>query len=112
VVTPEDAARAEELFAAAGALRRMANFEFRIHLETEPRYQPFVGRSPVGRVLGYEFRVAALDDVLQDKLWTVEDRQRSGSRRMRDLAHIMDLIETYPELRERVPQHILARTVQ
>jgi hypothetical protein len=53
--------------------------------------------------------VAALEDVLQGKVWAALDPERRGSKRQKDLADIARIIETYPELRERVPAEILER---
>lgn len=51
--------------------------------------------------------VAALEDVLQGKIWAVSDPQRRGSKRQKDLADIARLIEQYPHLKEQVPPEIL-----
>jgi hypothetical protein len=55
--------------------------------------------------------VAALEDVLQGKLWAVQDRQRRPSKRQKDMADIARIIEVHPELRDRVPQEVLEKLV-
>ncbi|MBI1873364.1 MAG: hypothetical protein HYZ58_06875 [Acidobacteria bacterium] len=50
-----------------------------------------------------------MDDVLQGKIWAVQDETRRGSTRQKDLADIARLIEVKPALRARVPPDILAR---
>lgn len=57
--------------------------DLRIQLQTDPRYQPFLLRAKKRDVLGYTMRVAALEDVLQGKLWAYADASRRGSKRQK-----------------------------
>lgn len=86
-----------------------AGSDLRIQLQTDPRYAPFVDRATERTVLGRRLPVAGLDDLLQGKLWAVQDTTRRPSKRQKDLADIARLIEAYPELRSRVPSDILSR---
>ena len=52
---------------------------------------------------------AAVEDVLQSKVWAAMDETRLGSKRQKDLADINRLIEAYPALRSLVPPEILDR---
>lgn len=83
--------------------------DLRIQLQTDPRYQEFIPRAEERRVLGYPLRVAALEDVLQGKLWAYQDESRRGSKRQKDLADIARLVETHPELAERLPAAVRDR---
>jgi len=80
--------------------------DLRIQLQRDPRYQPFVARAVERDVLGYRMRVAALEDVLQGKAWAYLDEQRRKSKRQKDLADILRLVEAYPELAETLPDDI------
>jgi len=60
----------------------------------------------VKKVLGYEMKVAALDDVLTGKIWAYSDEERRKSKRQKDLADIMRLVETHPRLHEVLPKEI------
>lgn len=80
--------------------------DLRIQVQMDPRYQPFLARATARDVLGLSLPVAALEDVLQGKLWAVQDAERRASKRQKDLADIARLIETYPDLRERVPEDV------
>ncbi len=84
----------------------LAGSDLRIQLQTDPRYQPFVARAERKQVLGYTMRVAAIEDVLQGKLWAYADPQRRKSKRQKDLADIFRLAETHPSLRDRLPPSI------
>lgn len=83
--------------------------DLRIQLQTDSRYAPFVGHASNRSVLGLVLRVARLEDVMQGKIWAAQDDERRGSKRQKDLADIARLIESYPELRTRVPAALLAR---
>ncbi len=85
--------------------------ELRLQLQTDPRYAPFVDGASRRNVLGLELPVAALEDVLQGKVWAAQDPARRASKRQKDLADISRLIEAYPELRGRVPADVLARLI-
>lgn len=83
--------------------------DLRVQIQTDERYQPFVGRANEAEVLGLKMPVASLEDVLQGKIWAALDPEGRGSKRQKDLADIARLIERYPHLRGRVPPQILAR---
>jgi hypothetical protein len=85
--------------------------DLRVQFQTDPRYADFVERARPREVLGRMLPVAALEDVLQGKLWAVQDRQRRPSKRQKDMADIARIIEVHPELRDRVPQGVLDKLV-
>lgn len=80
--------------------------DLRIQLQTDARYQSFIARAVERQVLGYRMRVAALPDVLQGKLWAYQDAARRASKRQKDLADILRLVEAHPELRQQLPTDI------
>jgi len=83
--------------------------DLRIQLQTDPRYQEFIPRSENRQVLGYMLPVAAVEDVLQGKLWAYQDERRRPSKRQKDLADIARLIEVRPELAPRLPEPVRKR---
>jgi hypothetical protein len=85
--------------------------DLRVQFQIDPRYRPFVDRSAERPVLGIPMPVAAVEDVLQGKIWAVEDASRRPSKRQKDLADIARLIEAFPHLRTLVPPAVLARLV-
>lgn len=85
--------------------------DLRAQIQTDPRYDGFVDRALTQAVLGIDLPVARLEDVLQGKIWAVQDPGRRGSKRQKDLADIARLLEAYPELRSQVPADILARLI-
>jgi hypothetical protein len=86
--------------------------DLRIQLQTDVRYRDFISRSSVRTVLGYEMRVACVEDVLQGKVWAYLDEERRKSKRQKDLADIMRLVETHPALADGLPEKVLKRFEQ
>ncbi len=80
--------------------------DLRIQLQTDPRYQVFIAGAEMRDVLGYEMKVASLEDVLQGKVWAYTDETRRRSKRQKDLADILRIIETFPELAINLPQSL------
>ena len=89
----------------------MTGSDLRVQIQTDERYMQFVQRSSWREVLGLELPVADLEDVLQGKIWAVQDSERRGSKRQKDLADIARILEEYPEMRVRVPLEVQARLV-
>ena len=81
--------------------------DLRIQIQTDPRYQPFIKRASVKTVMDYEMKVAAIEDVLQGKVWAYSDKTRRASKRQKDLADIFRIIEESPGLKKLVPPVIL-----
>jgi len=85
--------------------------DLRVQIQTDPRYAEFVDRAERRDVLGLTLPVARVEDVLQGKIWAAGDRARRPSKRQKDLADIARLLESYPRLRDVVPEEILARLI-
>jgi hypothetical protein len=83
-----------------------AGSDLRIQLQTDSRYQDFIARARTKKVLGYRMKVAVLEDVLKGKTWAYQDETRRRSKRQKDLADIIRIVEVYPELRRRLPSEI------
>lgn len=80
--------------------------DLRIQIQTDPRYASFIDRAQVHQVLGYDFPVAAPHDILQGKIWAVQDPHRRTSKRQKDLADIARLLEAFPDLRAQIPKDV------
>ncbi len=80
--------------------------DLRIQIQTDPRYQDFIPRAETHSVLGYEMKVAGIEDVLKGKIWVYSDEQRRKSKRHKDLANITRLTEEYPYLSDQLPVSI------
>ena len=51
-------------------------------------------------------KVASLEDVLNGKMRAYMDEERRKSKRQKDLADIMRLVETHPHLYQSLPDNI------
>jgi hypothetical protein len=80
--------------------------DLRIQIQTDERYQQFINRGESKTILGYEMRVASIEDVFQGKVWAYSDSTQRRSKRQKDLADILRLVETYPHLASRLPENI------
>ena len=83
----------------------------RVQIQKDSRYSDFVSRATIRTVLEHPLPVAALEDVLQGKIWAASDEDRRASKRQKDLADISRLIEAYPELKAIVPASLLQKLV-
>jgi len=118
-VAAEDLGRVERLLSERFRVEQFehslnvsaAGSQLRVQIQTDPRYAAFVSRAAPREVLGVTLQVAAVEDVLQGKLWAFLDETRRGTKRQKDLADIGRLVEAYPHLRERVPREVLDRLI-
>ena len=81
--------------------------DIRIQLQIDERYQDFIKRASIKNIMGYKMMVASLEDVLTGKVWAYSDKQRRGSKRQKDLADIMRIIESFPEIKSKLPESII-----
>ncbi len=80
--------------------------DLRLQLQTDLRYQDFISRSSEKEILGYRMKVASIEDVLKGKIWAYSDDERRKSKRQKDLADIMRLVETQPGLVDLLPPDV------
>lgn len=81
--------------------------DLRVQIQTDSCYQEFLSRASSKKVLGYKMNVASVEDVLQGKVWAYSDEKRRMSKRQKDLADIIRLIEAYPSFEQLIPSVIL-----
>jgi Nucleotidyl transferase AbiEii toxin, Type IV TA system len=118
-VATADLEKAEALLATHFQVKRFphsvnvsaAGSDLRVQLQTDPRYAAFVADASPREILGLRLPVATVEAVMQGKVWAAQDPGRRPSERLKDLADIARLLETYPELRRLVPEALLARLV-
>ncbi|OGF67448.1 MAG: hypothetical protein A2Y62_09145 [Candidatus Fischerbacteria bacterium RBG_13_37_8] len=80
--------------------------DLRIQIQTDERYQSFIEHSILKNVLGYELQVASREDVLQGKIWAAQDEKRRPSKRQKDIADIMRLVESHKKLKSMIPDSL------
>lgn len=119
VIAVDELARAERLLAEKFTAARFAhslnlaspNSRLRVQIQLDSRYAAFVARATPQEVLGFVLPVATPADLLQGKLWAVQDSERRASKRQKDLADIARLLEEFPELRANVPPNVLTQLI-
>ncbi len=80
-----------------------------IQISTEEMYLDFPKNAVPANVHGILMRVASLEDTLAGKIAAFADKQRRASKRMKDLTDISRLLESHPELKEKIPSEIFSR---
>src|SRR5262249_166711 len=83
--------------------------QLRVQIQTDPRYFDFPNRASFRDVLGLRLPVAAVEDILDGKIWAALSEERRASKRRKHLLDIERLLEARPDLRGRVPAELLAR---
>ena len=117
VIAVDQMEEAEKLLGARFHLERFPHSlnvsepdsQLRVQIQTDPRYFDFPSRSSEQEVLGLRLPVAAIEDVLNGKIWAAQDPERRASKRRKDLLDIERLIEAHPRLRSHVPGDIIER---
>ncbi len=77
-----------------------------IQLSTEDFYRDFPSRGVPADIHGILMRVASLEDTLGGKIRAWSDCKRRQSKRIKDLADIVRLVEAHPQLYERLPDEL------
>ena len=80
--------------------------DLRIQIQTDERYQSFIKHARKKDVLGYKLPVADIKDIFQGKVWAASDDMRRPSKRQKDLADILRLMEAKSELGKMLPQKL------
>ena len=83
-----------------------------VQISTEAVYHEFPQRAVPADVHGILMRVASLADTLQGKILAWRDPQRRPSKRQKDFADILRLVEAHPELKPTLPADVAARMQQ
>ena len=81
--------------------------DLRIQIQTDLRYQLFFKNVQMKEVLGYKLPVASMEEILQGKIWAAMDGSRRPSKRQKDLADILRLLEAKSSLKRLVPKKLL-----
>ena len=80
-----------------------------VQISTEDFYRDFTRHSTPADVHGILMRVASLEDTLAGKLKEYGTPARRASKRQKDLADIARLLDSHPQLRTKMPEHVLAK---
>jgi hypothetical protein len=112
--------RLPEFFNALGKKYRVKKFansinlsspasDLRVQVQTDARYQDFISRARQKDILGYKLPVASIEDVMQGKVWAAGDESPRPSKRQKDLADILRLVEKKKALIALIPPELKSR---
>lgn len=85
---------------------QMKGSELRIQFTIDPRYQDFLAETESKTVLGCEVPIASLANVVRGKVWAWSDPKRRLSKRKKDELDLIRIAESYPDVRNLMPQAI------
>lgn len=79
----------------------------RFQVTVNSRYVGFPVRAVQGQVFGVEMPIASLPDLIQGKLWAVQDSTRRASKRAKDRADLIRLCESQPKAIALIPSGLI-----
>jgi len=79
----------------------------RVRVTLDPRYRAFPSRAVMGEVFGVRLPVAALEDLVQGKLWALADPQRRASKKAKDKADLIRICESHARVVKLIPPGLL-----
>ncbi len=88
---------------------RRPGSELVLQFTVETRYQAFIERAELGKVLGATVPIASLPDLIQGKVWAWQDPKRRLSKHKKDELDLIRIAETHSELRNLIPDEIVAQ---
>ncbi len=80
----------------------------RLQVMVNSRYGAFPSRAVPGRLFGLDMPVASLADLVQGKLWALQDAGRRASKRAKDRADLIRLCESHSEVPGFIPRGLIA----
>ena len=80
-----------------------------VQISTESFYRDYPARAVPADVHGILMRVASLEATLRGKIKAWREPERRASKRQKDFADILRLVESHPELRKMLPEDVAAK---
>jgi len=85
----------------------LSGSRLRLQITVNSRYTAFPERATESVIFGVRVPVASLPDLIQGKIWAMQDETRRASKRLKDRADITRLCETCPEAIALVPPDLI-----
>ena len=79
----------------------------RLQITINSRYASFPAHAVAGRLFGIEMPIASLPDLVQGKLWAIQDSARRASKRAKDRADLIRLCESHPQVIALIPAGLI-----
>ncbi len=81
----------------------LAGSRLRVQITINSRYGAFLGRAVEATIFGEKVPVACIEDLVQGKLWALQDADRRASKRAKDRADLIRLYESHPRAADLIP---------
>jgi hypothetical protein len=115
VVAAEDLVRVRGLLERQFRIRefpytwnvREPGSKLQVQIQLRPEFDPYVDRSERREVMGLWVPVASASDLLEAKVNAAIEPTRRGSKRLKDVADIRRLVDSFPALRGAVPASLV-----
>jgi hypothetical protein len=79
----------------------------RIQITLDTRYREFPSRAVLAELFGVRLPIAALEDIVQGKLWAIADPARRASKSIKDKADLARICESWPAVIPKIPRGII-----
>ncbi|HOC56335.1 MAG TPA: hypothetical protein PKI20_12005 [Verrucomicrobiota bacterium] len=79
----------------------------RVQITLDERYQAFPARAVMAEIFGVRLPVAALQDLVQGKLWALADPRRRASKKAKDKADLIRVCESHARIIPLIPPGLL-----
>ena len=80
----------------------------RIQITINSRYARFPSRATEAELFGVRLPVAALEDLVQGKLWALQDPERRPSKKLKDKTDLVRICESHPRIVTLIPAGLIA----
>ena len=90
---------------------QLSGSRLRIQITADSRYGAFPARAVEGELFGVRLPIAALEDLVEGKLWAFTDRTRRASKRAKDRADLIRICETCPQAINLIEPVLMETTV-
>ena len=88
---------------------RFPGSRLRIQITINSRYADFPARAVEAELFGVRLPVARLEDLVQGKLWALQDPERRASKKAKDEADLIRICESHPQMMSLVPIGLIQR---
>jgi hypothetical protein len=79
----------------------------RVQITINSRYASFPERAVEAELFGVRLPVAALDDLVQGKLWVLQDPARRASKKLKDKADLVRICESHRRIIGQIPSGLI-----
>ena len=91
---------------------QLSGSRLRVQVTLDTRYREFPSRAVMGEVFGVCLPVAALEDLVQGKLWALADPERRASKKAKDKADLIRICESHSRIVPLIPLGLLPEVDQ